>query len=380
VRRLRGLLALAFLTLAAAAPAAQGDVVWLCRPGLADDPCTGSLATTVAEPDGTTRTVALGAAPRPRIDCFYVYPTVSEQLGANADKRREAAQIAIARYQAARFRQRCRVFAPMYRQATLAGLAVPALRTPDALRLAYGDVLEAWRAYLRDDNRGRGFVLIGHSQGSRMLRRLIREEIDPRRALRRRLVSAIIPGANVKVPVGKDVGGDFAHVRACRAPRQLHCVMAWSTFADPPPAKPRFGTSDETAPDPFGLPVGPRYEVLCTNPADLAGNGFAPLRTLLRTEPYPGIIGLLLTGMYGGPPPTAPTPWLVPQDRYRGRCEHRGPAHVLMLSPVGSARHLHAEPDATWGVHIADLNIALGDLVTTVHRQERAYLRARSHG
>ena len=53
----------------------------------------------------------------------------------------------------------------------------------------YEDVVEAWRAYLRRFNHGRGVVLIGHSQGTFVLRRLIREEIDPKASARRRLVS-----------------------------------------------------------------------------------------------------------------------------------------------------------------------------------------------
>ena len=38
----------------------------------------------------------------------------------------------------------------------------------------YADVLDAWREYLARDNRGRGVVLLGHSQGTRMLRQLLR--------------------------------------------------------------------------------------------------------------------------------------------------------------------------------------------------------------
>ena len=61
-------------------------------------------------------------AARPKIDCFYVYPTVSQQPTVNADKTIDPAQTAIAQYQAARFSKRCRVFAPMYRQVTIVGL------------------------------------------------------------------------------------------------------------------------------------------------------------------------------------------------------------------------------------------------------------------
>ena len=48
---------------------------------------------------------------RPKVDCFYVYPTVSEQVGINADKTVDPAQTAIAEAQASRFSGNCRVYA-----------------------------------------------------------------------------------------------------------------------------------------------------------------------------------------------------------------------------------------------------------------------------
>ena len=49
-------------------------------------------------------------------------------------------------------------------------------------------------------------------------------------------MSALLLGGNVTVKKGKDVGGDFKHVRACRANRQIGCVVAFSTFKAQPPA------------------------------------------------------------------------------------------------------------------------------------------------
>ena len=40
------------------------------------------------------------------------------------------------------------------------------------------DVRAAWREYLANHNKGRPFVLIGHSQGSLMLQQLIAHEIE----------------------------------------------------------------------------------------------------------------------------------------------------------------------------------------------------------
>ncbi len=68
-------------------------------------------------------------------------------------------------------------------------------------------------------NKGRGIVLIGHSQGSLMLEQLIKEQFDPNAALRKQLVSAMLLGGNVLVPEGQREGGTFAE-RAAPAPRR----------------------------------------------------------------------------------------------------------------------------------------------------------------
>src|SRR4051812_43560324 len=103
-------------TLAAAALSvpAHADVVWLCKPGLADNPCEIPQDTPVGESGNPA-----GVLPPPTgergIDCFYVSPTVSNQPTPNATKARDPELVSIAKYQAARFSTQCRVFAPIYR-------------------------------------------------------------------------------------------------------------------------------------------------------------------------------------------------------------------------------------------------------------------------
>jgi hypothetical protein len=377
-------LATAGIALAAAfAPAAHADAtVWLCKPGQQPDPCSESLATTVYSSSGDSHTENPPLAARPKFDCFYVYPTVSQQPSQNSDRTVEDQQRAIAEYQAARFSQVCQVYAPMYRQRTLASLNGPDAQQAEALKVAYSDIRSAWLDYLHNYNHRRPVVLIGHSQGTTMLRQLIRTEIDPRPRIRKRLVSAILPGGNVTVRKGQRTGGDFQNIRTCTGARQTGCVMAWSTFDDTPPSNSRFGWPTATAGNPFNFPTGPDYEVVCTNPAALRG-GTAPVSTYLRSEPFPGIIGALLVEMYTGPPPSAPTPWLQPQDHYMAHCATAADANVLMIEPIGSARKLNAAPDPSWGLHLADVNVGLGNLVDIVGVQERAYLkkirRARFH-
>ena len=104
---------------ATASPAAPSNTVWLCRPGLADNPCESDLTTTVVSADGTSTTEAAAPAKDPPIDCFYVYPTVSGQTTPNANLDIDPEEKAVAIQQASRFSQVCKVYAPMYRQFTL---------------------------------------------------------------------------------------------------------------------------------------------------------------------------------------------------------------------------------------------------------------------
>jgi hypothetical protein len=366
--------ALALGVALAGSATASADVVWLCQPGMTDNPCRDSLESTIYTPEGESRVDNPPLPADPNVDCFYVYPTVSEQQGPNSNKAVEPQERSIAQYQASRFSQTCRVWAPMYRQQTLAALAGGG--SADALQLAYSDVAEAWRDYLAHHNDGRGVVLIGHSQGTRMLRQLLRKEIDPNAAERRQLVSAVLLGGNVSVRKGQLTGGDFQHVPGCSRAGQTGCVFAWSTFNETPPSNSRYGRVPDEDTSGFGFPGGPDYEVLCTNPASIAANARTPLSTYLRSEPFPGVLGALLTEMYSGPPPSAPTPWIQPQDHYTAKCEQRDGANVLFLEPIGSARKLNPAPDPTWGLHLADGNIALGDLVPAVQKQAGAWLGA----
>ncbi len=354
---------------------ASADVEWLCRPGLADDPCQIPQDTTVRELDGTERVETPKAPGRPKVDCFYVYPTVSNQLTANADKSRDPEVVSIAKFQAARFNQQCRMYAPIYRQSTLASIGTGYASASGADRqLAYRDVLEAWREYLAKDNDGRGVVLIGHSQGTGMLRQLLRREIEPDASQLRRIVSALLIGGNVNVAEGKDVGGDFRVTPLCTRPAQISCVVAFSTFAEDPSADARFGRSrTPAATDQSTLPGGPGFAVACTDPRPLAGES-GPLRALVPTEPYaPGPIaaGIIITN--GGPSPTAPTTWVIPPDRYSGGCRTINGANVLRIEPIGSSRKPNFFPEPNWGTHLFDVNIAYEPLVSLVGQQARRW-------
>jgi hypothetical protein len=373
-RRLAGTLVLGVVSaLCAGVAPASAKTTWLCRPGLENDPCAPGLATTRFAPDGRELGVQrVTRARRPRIDCFYVYPTVSDQKMPQANFTVTPELRSIALYQAARFSRDCRVFAPVYRQITIQGLLNPASVTTEMRETAYRDVRDAWRDYLRRYNRGRGVVFVGHSQGTFVLRRLIAEEVDATRSALRRLVSALLLGGNVLVRQGEDRGGDFRRIRACRSRTQTGCVVAYSVFNAPVPANSRFGRASGAS-RPGGVPVRPGSEVLCTNPAS-PGGGSGSVTPVYPREPFaPGTTIGILTTQIGFPVPDVSTPWIAAPGAYRARCSSEGGANVLQVTPVGGAPVLRALPDATWGLHLTDVNIALGTLSDLVRAQARAW-------
>ncbi len=269
----------------ATASPSTSSTVWLCRPGLSSNPCRGSLTTTVVRANGTTHVQHPRPAQNPAIDCFYVYPTVSTQPTANANLHVDPQERAVAIAQASRFSQVCRVYAPMYPQLTISAIS-KGIR-PQSAVIAYLGVLSAWKDYLAHYNDGRGVVLIGHSQGASLLIGLIKREIDPSPTERHLLVSALLMGGNVTVPMGRDVGGDFAHIPACQSNIQTGCVLAYSSFNSPPPANSFFGRVGTSISALSGLaPTSAAgLQVLCTNPAALTG-GAGPLNPYFPTEPF----------------------------------------------------------------------------------------------
>jgi hypothetical protein len=347
LRHASGIVAVVAVLLAAPmAASAAPRTVWLCNPGLASNPCVGDLTATVVGPDGRTRTERASVVRRPAIDCFYVYPTVSNQPTVNANRRIDPELRAVARAQVSRFSSVCRVFAPVYRQVTRSGLVSGGL-TPANLSIGYADVLTAWRDYLRNRSRGRGVVLIGHAQGTGMLVRLVREQIDPRPRVRRRLVSALLLGGWVAVPRGRDVGGDFKRIPACRARGQTGCVVAYSSYSDIP-ANSIFGRVLDTY---VRHRDTSRLEVLCTNPAALGGG-----RGMLR--------------------PYFPA-WTTYPRLYSARCRRAGGQTWLQVDDIGAPtdpRPRVSQPlGPGWGLHVFDVNIALGNLVDVTRHQARAW-------
>jgi hypothetical protein len=336
-----------------AASSASAKTTWLCSPQSKKDPCDYSLKATVIQPDGARSTQTAKAARHPKVDCFYVYPTVSDQKTPNATLAKDPEIKAIATYQASRFQQDCRVWAPMYRQVTLQGISNPSAVSASASALAYRSAKAAFSDYIKHDNHGRGFVLIGHSQGSFVLKQLIGDVIDKKASLRRRMVSALLLGGNV-------TNKEFKHVKPCVKAGQTGCVVAWSMFHDPPPSNALFGRT-----------TAPGQHVVCTSPSKLGSS--SKLIPYAPTLPFPGTIGVGLAIFEPNRPTDVSTPWYAEPGVLTGSCATT--ADGASYLKIDGSLLPNAVPDATWGLHLGAVNLALGNLTTIAKKQIAAYLR-----
>jgi hypothetical protein len=359
----------ATLTAQSAAPAAQKNdyskaETWLCRPG-GQDACAVDLSTTVITEDGRLTTERFAANTNPLIDCFYVYPTVSLDPGGNSDMTAGAEERNVIRSQFARFTSHCRPFAPLYRQFTLTALRAGTAGKPMTAdrTLAYNDVLDAWTHYLKNDNNGRGVVLIGHSQGSGVLTQLIRNEIDGK-PVQARIVSALLLGTNVAVPKGKDVGGAFKHMPLCRSAEQTGCIVTYVTFRStiPPPPDSRFGRVADA-----GMEAG------CTNPAAL-NSGRGQLHAYLSTG----------THQWVTPSESINAPFVSVPRLLTAQCVSNEKGSYLEITVNGDSHDPRADdipgdvmtagkPNPGWGLHLIDVSVAMGNLVDLVGKQAKAY-------
>ena len=340
---------------------------WLCNPGLSDDPCRANENALVQRASGQTSVQLSRPAQNPPIDCFYVYPTVSRQPTLAANLKIQAAETSVATIQASRFSSVCKVYAPMYPQITSSGLEHLGSGFRAAITKGYDVVQSAWKDYMAHDNHGHGVVVIGHSQGSTMAQELLRTQIDSNARTRNLLVSAIIPGGNVVVPIGQQVGGTFQHLAACTTPSQLHCVIAYSSFDQTPPANPLFGVPG-TGVSFLDVTPGPKkgMQVLCVNPARLSGGGGV-------LQPYfprpPADTGPLIT-------------WATQPNLYSAQCRYQnGTSWLQVNAPIvpGDPRSVVTEVlGPSWGLHLEDVNLFLGNLVRIVGTQTSSYLHTHS--
>lgn len=344
--------------------------MWLCVPGR-DDACAVDLSAAVIEADGRTHVEGFAANANAPIDCFYVYPTVSADATPNADAIPGEEEMRAAAIQAGRFASVCRLYAPVYRQVSVTALrAMLAGGSPGSDReLAFADVRAAWAHYMANHNEGRGVLLIGHDQGAGVLGRLIASDIvnGPARA---QLVGAILPGANVR-------GDELPTLKPCASARDVGCVIAYAAYrAETPPGEGAlFGRAAAQNSRAGG-------EAICVNPADLDGSG-GVLKPLMPTQPANMFMQQPGPWVAGADDPVASL--VSPPGLLTASCQRSATHSYLEVTTLGDpdgARidaiagdvMIDGAPRPDWGLHLVDINIALGNLVAVARELADAYV------
>ena len=340
---------------------------WTCRPDMADS-CDDDTSVTMINADGSTEVQNFTVDPDAPVDCFYAYPTASEDATLNSDliagREKE-----VAFQQAARLSTSCRMFAPTYRSVTLAGLFNPAMpgdRT-QAWLTPFEDIKDAWNHYLANDNQGRGVILLAHSQGTGQLVRLLKEVIDPSEEQRSILISAIMLGGAVAVPEGEDIGASMQNIPLCRTNEQTGCIITYASFRDtaPPPANAYFGK-------PGGMgQTSPEGEMAgCTNPAALSG-GTGVLKSAFVTADWaftdPALAASITTPFMGFP------------DLLEAECVYENGFSYLQIhtnaDPADSrADAFKGDLSPEWGTHAVDWEVATLNILDVVNDEISAWL------
>jgi hypothetical protein len=352
--------------------------LWLCRPGLAEDKCKINLDATIIDKDGKTTVEKFKAATDPKVDCFFVYPTVSDDKTWASDWTVDKMEIEDIKLQFARFGAVCRQFAPIYRQTTLTALRIASggpqpigERLPAGVG-GYYDVLDAWNWYMANENNGRGVILIGHSQGAGVLARLIANEIEGKPA-QKQFVSAMLLGSTVLVPPGKDTGGTYKSIPLCRAEDQTGCVISYASFRNtlPPPDTARFAKA------------AAGNIAACNNPANLARGQGVPDSYFMTKGFLNGSAGPNQPD-WAKPQPTITTPFVKVPGLISTKCVQSGDYHFLEMTVTPDPADVRTDelageimratgPDLNWGLHLIDVDHSMGDLVRIAGKQAAAW-------
>ncbi len=238
------------------------------------------------------------------VDVFYIHPTTyrdAESWNQPLDdaKTNDWTDESVVARQAAVFNACCRVFAPRYRQVGSAGVyAPPAMKAADAYEFAWGDVRTAFLHYMKHWNKGRPFIIAGHSQGAAHTERWLNEfGKDPK--LARQLVAAypigiaFAEGAVARLPGVKGV---------CRTPSQTGCLVTWNTFAVGADPKMFVGSSQARYVQKSGTTAG--QDIVCVNPLTFdAARPVAPGSWNLGALPGRPGVGLAASLAQGTPLP-----------------------------------------------------------------------------
>ena len=297
----------------ATAPNYARPAAWLSRPDLPEDPSRWA-------PKGFRQTR------RPEVAVFYVTPTSylrRDRWNAPVDDLETNGRLGLfAASQASAFNGVGAIWAPRYRQAVVGAFLKDSDDARKALDFAYRDVERAFDAFIAQIPATEPIILVGHSQGSLHLARLMQRRVAGT-PLAKRIVAAYLVGWPLSIEADLPALG----LPPCRAPGEAGCVISWQSFSEPADPRQTLEIYDAST----GLTGRPRRgtAMLCVNPLtgapDTAALPSANLGALVPRADFTGAdvekgrvgarcddSGLLLIGS----PPTGFGSYVLPGGNY----------------------------------------------------------------
>ena len=168
--------------------------------------------------------------PDKTFDVFFMHPTsyFTTNSGYNASLSDELVRHQTdltTRAKVSVFESACNIFAPRYRQASIAALTMSPEEAEPYFQVAEADMLDAFTYYLKHCNKGRPYFLASHSQGSDLLLRFFRKH---RELIDKRLfVGAYCPGWTFTDQDLQDI-----RVPLAVTPTQVGGLVAWNTIGE----------------------------------------------------------------------------------------------------------------------------------------------------
>ena len=164
----------------------------------------------------------------PKIDVFFVHPTLyfkGNSWNANIHNKKLNNKIgnSTIKNQASVFLGIATIYAPHYRQMHIQSY-YDSENGAQAFEVAYLDVKKAFLYYWKNNNKGKKFIIAGHSQGTNHAEKLLKEVILKNDSMQKLLLLSYLPGMPI-IQFNKDLP-------PCNTPSQLDCFLSWRTLAE----------------------------------------------------------------------------------------------------------------------------------------------------
>jgi len=201
-------------------------------------PVASETTTTVTPADysNPARWLSADTTGTKKVDVFYVYPTAYSRTSTSQPvfcavddpQMMNGAQVSF-QQQATAFAPLSNIYAPYYRQVdAMYQLAQPvAQQNANIQQVPLVDVTAAFEYYLQHYNKGRPFILVGHSQGSAVLKFLLSDYMKSHPDVYKRMIAAYVVGQSIT----PQYLAQNPHLKFATGPGDTRVILSWNTEA-----------------------------------------------------------------------------------------------------------------------------------------------------